>query len=149
MYLFKCCSTCCIHVLVFSLQITIVPDEWKLWQTEHIPEDWYANADQTAKRIDSFWAKVFDIKSAVGEKKYVKLKRVYSPLIFQCLMFLINQQDIVSIYFCTSALPNVFRNNKSLISLDQVESFYNFFMQLRIHELQIYHPKVFQTNSSK
>ena len=46
-------------------------NEWRMYQLETIPEDWYEEGEEPQKpiRADYYWRKVDDLKDAIGEKK--------------------------------------------------------------------------------
>ena len=47
-------------------QIPSVVDEWKLYQHQEIPEDWYKTDETGSTRIDHHWVKVFQKKTLSG-----------------------------------------------------------------------------------
>ena len=63
------------HVIT-EREISLAQDQWKLLQMETVSESWHTNEDGTHKRLDVYWAKIFDIKSDNGEKKYDLIAKV-------------------------------------------------------------------------
>ena len=61
------------HVVDDS-QVSLVRDEWKAYQAETVPADWFlvekVNGDTEYKRVDDYWNKVLTIKLPSGERKY-------------------------------------------------------------------------------
>ena len=53
-------------------------DEWRMYQLETIPEDWYMEGEEPQKpiRVDHYWKKVDDLKDAMGEKKFPSVMKV-------------------------------------------------------------------------
>ena len=57
-------------------EASLVKEQFKLLQNEDIPDEWIQDSDGKLKRIDMYWANVFDIKSGLGEQKCYLLSRV-------------------------------------------------------------------------
>lgn len=87
-------------MFVSSLKISTVKDEYKLLQVEEIPECWYKEEDGTYKRLDQFWAKIFNIKNGNGLRKYPKLSLVSLLFLgFDCLSEQENLNDESKLVF--------------------------------------------------
>ena len=65
-----------LHV-VNEREVSLIKDQWKLYQVEDIPEEWFIDP-KTAKmkRIDTFWDEVFEIKTEKGEKSMIYWRRL-------------------------------------------------------------------------
>ncbi|XP_047132571.1 uncharacterized protein LOC124811258 isoform X3 [Hydra vulgaris] len=58
-------------------QVSFVKDEWKLYQAANISKDWYIDFDtKKLKRVDHYWAKVFESNNEYGKTKYGYLSKV-------------------------------------------------------------------------
>ena len=57
-------------------EVSLVKDDWKILQTEEIPDDWYMENSGQQKRIDTYWAKVLEIRTETGDLKYSLLSKV-------------------------------------------------------------------------
>ena len=63
--------------MVSEREVSLVKDQWKLYQAEDIPEEWHTDIlMDVPKRLDHYWAKVLKIKSESGTKKYSLLSKV-------------------------------------------------------------------------
>ena len=62
--------------IITEREVSLVKDEWKILQTEEIPDDWYMENSGQQKRIDTYWAKVFEIRTETGDLKYSLLSKV-------------------------------------------------------------------------
>ena len=71
-----------IKILAKKLNVSVdldkLADEWKLYQLETIPEDWYREFEEPQKfiRVDHFWRKVDDLKDVMGERKFPSIMKV-------------------------------------------------------------------------
>ena len=68
-----------------DVNLTRLSDEWRMYQLDKIPDNWYTIAEQPEKheRIDVYWNKVSGIKNDFGVIKYPQvIKMVKSALIF-------------------------------------------------------------------
>ena len=63
------------HVIA-EREVTLVQEQFKLLQVEQVPDSWFKENDGKLKGIDMYWAKVFDIGNAAGERKYTLLSKV-------------------------------------------------------------------------
>ena len=57
-------------------QIPSVVDEWKLYQYQEIPEEWYKTDETGSTCIDHYWAKVFQKKTLSGTEMFPYLKKL-------------------------------------------------------------------------
>ncbi|XP_065641994.1 uncharacterized protein LOC124815288 [Hydra vulgaris] len=58
-------------------QVSFVKDEWKLYQAANISKDWYIDFDtKKLKRVDHYWAKIFESNNEYGKTKYGYLSKV-------------------------------------------------------------------------
>ncbi len=76
--------------IITEEEIPILTDEWKVYQAQDIPNDWYVlgqKEDGTTeyRRIDHFWRKVLDQKSFTGEPCYKVLAKLVKPMAMQRL----------------------------------------------------------------
>lgn len=55
--------------IIAEREVSLVQDEWKVLQTEEILNDWYMENSAQQKRIDTYWAKVFEIRTETGDLK--------------------------------------------------------------------------------
>ena len=62
--------------IVPEREVSLVRDEYKLLQAENIPDEWSLDSNKNLKRVDSFWAEVFDIKTCAGERKFKVMPKV-------------------------------------------------------------------------
>ena len=64
--------------IVSEQEITIVKDQWRLYQTETIDENWIKDSETgKLKRLDHYWAKILKIVSlSDGSRKYNVLRKV-------------------------------------------------------------------------
>lgn len=62
-------------------QIPSVVDEWKLYQHQEIPEDWYKTDETGSTRIDHYWAKVFQKKTLSGTEMFPYLKKLIKAVL--------------------------------------------------------------------
>lgn len=57
-----------------------VLSEWKLYQSQEIPRDWFIKSETSEsiifQRIDVYWNKVFESKTLTGGQKYLSLSSV-------------------------------------------------------------------------
>ena len=52
-------------------------DEWRLYQAGNVSEDWYLDSNTNKlKRVDHYWAKVFQGNTEYGKTKYGFLHKV-------------------------------------------------------------------------
>ena len=68
-----------------DVNLTRLSDEWRMYQLDKIPDNWYTIAEQPEKheRIDVYWNKVSGIKNDFGVINYPQvIKMVKSALIF-------------------------------------------------------------------
>ena len=65
-----------LHV-VNEREVSLIKDQWKLYQVEDILEEWFIYP-KTAKmkQIDTFWEKVFEIKTEKGEKSMIYWRKL-------------------------------------------------------------------------
>ncbi|XP_047134307.1 uncharacterized protein LOC124812180 [Hydra vulgaris] len=64
------------HVIT-EKEVSFVKDEWKLYQAANISKDWYIDFDtKKLKRVDHYWAKVFESNNEYGKTKYGYLSKV-------------------------------------------------------------------------
>lgn len=64
------------HV-VSEREICLVRDEWRMYQIETIPTEWYKQSDsEEFGRLDHFWAKVLSIRTENGGRRYIHLAKV-------------------------------------------------------------------------
>ena len=76
------CSSSKIAVVASKLpccnegEISLVLDEWKVYQELDIPEDWKVTNEETNVQIDIYWAKVFGVKNPFGQPKFKTLSKV-------------------------------------------------------------------------
>ena len=63
------------HVIA-EREVSPVKDEWNVLQTEEILNDWYMENSVQQKRIDTYWAKVFEIRTETGDLKYSLLSKI-------------------------------------------------------------------------
>jgi hypothetical protein len=59
-------------------QISSIVDEWMLYQSEEIPENWAVD-DETKNhvRLDQYFLKVFAMEYESGQKKFANMAKVY------------------------------------------------------------------------
>ena len=57
-------------------EVSLAKDEWKILQTGEILNDWYIENSAQQKRIDTYWANVFEIRTETGDLKYSLLIKV-------------------------------------------------------------------------
>ena len=62
-------------------EIPSVVDEWKLYQHQEIPEDWYKTDETGSTRIDHYWAKVFQKKTLSGTEMFPYLKKLIKAVL--------------------------------------------------------------------
>ena len=62
--------------IIAEREVSLVQDEWKVLQTKEILNDWYMENSAQQKRIDTYWAKVFEIRTKTGDLKYSLLSKV-------------------------------------------------------------------------
>lgn len=62
-------------------QIPSVVDEWKLYQHQEIPEEWYKTDETASTRIDHYWAKVFQKKTLSGTEMFPYLKKLIKAVL--------------------------------------------------------------------
>ena len=79
---------CCIRRIAQKLaqvfkddQIPSVVNEWKLYQHQEIPEDWYKTDEAGSTRIDHYWAKVFQMKTLSGTEMFPYLKKLIKAVL--------------------------------------------------------------------
>ena len=79
---------CCIRRIAQKLaqvikedQIPLVVDEWKLYQQQEIPEDWYKTDGTGNTRIDHYWAKVFQMKTLSENEMFPHLKKLIKAVL--------------------------------------------------------------------
>nr|XP_047145934.1 uncharacterized protein LOC124818871 [Hydra vulgaris] len=64
------------HVIT-EREVSFVKDEWKLYQAANISKDWYIDSDtKKLKRVDHYWAKVFECNNEYGKTNYGYLSKV-------------------------------------------------------------------------
>ena len=65
--------------IVSEQEITIVKDQWRLYQAETIDENWIKDSETgKLKRLDQYWAKILKIVSlSDGSRKYNILSKVF------------------------------------------------------------------------
>ena len=67
--------------VISSEQLSLLADEWKLYQAENIPEEWYVlntgSTDGAVKysRIDDYWMKIFGKKTSSGTPMFTVLQK--------------------------------------------------------------------------
>ena len=64
-------------------QIPSIVDEWKVYQLQDIPEDWYKTDDagNTPTRIDHYWSKVLKMKTLSGTEMFPTLKKLVKAVL--------------------------------------------------------------------
>ena len=63
--------------IVSEREVSIVKDQWRLYQLEEINDNWISNSETgKPRRVDFYWSKIFEILSSGGEKKYNMLSKV-------------------------------------------------------------------------
>lgn len=79
---------CCIRRIAQKLaqvfkddQIPSVVNEWKLYQHQEIPEDWYKTDEAGSTRIDHYWAKVFQMKTLSGTEMFPYLEKLIKAVL--------------------------------------------------------------------
>ena len=65
-----------LSLIIAEREVSLVKNECKILQTEEIPDDWYMKNSGQQKRIDIYWAKVFEIPIETGDLKYSSLSKV-------------------------------------------------------------------------
>ena len=63
--------------LISEREVSIVNDEWRLYQSEEIDEIWIKDPETGKfRRLDFYWSNVFKVLSSSGDKKYLFLSKV-------------------------------------------------------------------------
>ena len=82
------CGECCIRRIAQKLpqvtkddQIPSVVDEWKLYQHQEIPEDWYKTDETGRTCTDHYWARVFQKEALSGTEMFPYLKKLIKAVL--------------------------------------------------------------------
>ena len=67
--------------IIQEREVSLVKDEWKLYQLEEIPAEWYIDENGNFKRVDSYWAQIFKIRDGSGIVKYRHLAKVVKSIL--------------------------------------------------------------------
>lgn len=62
-------------------QVPIVVDEWKLYQHQEIPEDWYKTHDGESTRTDHYWGKLIQMKTLSGTDMFPYLNKLIKAVL--------------------------------------------------------------------
>ena len=67
--------------IIQEREVSLVKDEWKLYQLEEIPVEWYNDENGNFKRVDSYWAQIFKIRDGSGNVKYKHLAKIVKSIL--------------------------------------------------------------------
>ena len=62
-------------------QIPPVVDEWKLYQHQEVPEDWYKTDESGRTRIDHYLSKVLQMKNLTDTEMFPHLKQLIKAVL--------------------------------------------------------------------
>ena len=70
-----------IPYIIQEQEVSLVKDEWKLYQLKEIPVEWYNDESGNFKRVDSYWAQIFKIRDGSSDVKYRHLAKVVKSIL--------------------------------------------------------------------
>ncbi|CAF1096593.1 unnamed protein product [Didymodactylos carnosus] len=117
-------------IIVSNMDIDVVRMEWKQYQMEEIPKNWYIEKEWTDtdgnyhtkyQRIDFYWLQISEIHTTLGAPKYPLLTKLLKNL----LAFSHGSADVERGFSLNNYLLDDFRsslNEKSIISLRSINS---------------------------